>query len=84
VVATPVGGLTEQIIPEVTGLIAANAGAEAVATAVRRLAEDRNLLQRMRLKIRETGRERSMERFFCELSRIGQIRRRGNSARSRP
>ena len=55
VVATPVGGLTEQIIPEVTGLIAANASAEAVATAVGRLAENRNLLQRMRLKIRETG-----------------------------
>jgi glycosyltransferase involved in cell wall biosynthesis len=73
VVATPVGGLTEQIIPEVTGLIAANTSAEAVATAVRRLAEDRNLLQRVRIKIRETGGERSMERFFCELSRIAQV-----------
>jgi glycosyltransferase involved in cell wall biosynthesis len=72
VVTTPVGGLTEQIIPEVTGLVAADTGAQAIAAAIRRLAEDRDLLQRIRRNITETKEERSMERFFRELSEIAQ------------
>jgi len=72
VVATPVGGLTAQIIPEVTGLIAADISAEAVAAAVRRFAEDRNFLRRIQQGIMETKKERSMDRFFYELSEIAQ------------
>ena len=72
VVATPVGGLTAQIIPEVTGLIAADISAEAVAAAVRRFAEDRNFLRRIRQGIMDTKKERSMDRFFYELSEIAQ------------
>jgi glycosyltransferase involved in cell wall biosynthesis len=72
VVATPVAGLTAQIIPEVTGLIATDLSAEAVAAAVRRFAEDRNFLRRIRQGIMETKKGRSMDRFFCELSEIAQ------------
>lgn len=67
VVATPVGGLSEQIIPEVTGVLATDTTAEAIAAAVRRFAEDRTLLLRIRQGIIATRRERSVDRFFCAL-----------------
>ena len=72
VVATPVGGLVEQIIPEVTGLITADTGAEAIAAAVRRLVVNRSLFDRIRRNIKDTAGRRSMERFFSELWRIAQ------------
>jgi glycosyltransferase involved in cell wall biosynthesis len=70
VIATPVGGLPAQIIPEVTGLIAADTSAEAIAAAVRRFAEDRNLLLRIRQGIMDTRKDRSMERFFLALREV--------------
>lgn len=70
VVAAPVGGLKEQIIPEVTGVIASDTTAEAIAAAVQRLAEDRNLLLRIQQGIKATRETRSIDRFLCELSEI--------------
>ena len=68
VVATPVGGLKEQIIPEVTGIVAEMVTAKALADAVRRLAEDRSLLDRLREGIAATKPQRSIDDFFSALS----------------
>jgi glycosyltransferase involved in cell wall biosynthesis len=70
VVCTPVGGLTEQVVPEVTGLVAADVTDECIGAAIRRLAEDRNLLLRLRQGIIETKQERSVDLFFGALSHI--------------
>jgi glycosyltransferase involved in cell wall biosynthesis len=67
VVATPVGGLSEQIIPDVTGILASDSTAEAIASAVMRFTQDRTLLLRIRQAIVATRRERSVDRFFCAL-----------------
>ena len=47
VIATPVGGLPEQIRHGETGLLTEAVSPEALAAAIRRLAEDRNLLRRL-------------------------------------
>jgi glycosyltransferase involved in cell wall biosynthesis len=47
VIATPVGGLPEQIRYGETGLLTDTVSPEAIAAAIRRLAEDRNLLRRL-------------------------------------
>jgi len=70
VVATPVGGLREQIVPDVTGVLAADVTVEAVAAAIRRLAENRELLLRIQQRLIATKDDRSVDRFFRELSEI--------------
>jgi glycosyltransferase involved in cell wall biosynthesis len=70
VIATPVGGLIEQIVPDVTGLIAADATGAALAAVIKRVAEDRFILQRMRRDIIASRGDRSMDRFLSELSDI--------------
>lgn len=47
VVATPVGGLGEQVLHGVDGLLTDDVSAEALATAVASLARDRSLLRRL-------------------------------------
>lgn len=47
VIATPVGGLPEQISDGETGLITETVSATALARSIRRLAEDRNLVRRL-------------------------------------
>lgn len=47
VIATPVGGLPEQIRDGETGLITETVSATALARSIRRLAEDRNLVRRL-------------------------------------
>lgn len=70
VITTPVGGLVEQVVSGVTGIVAKSATALAFADAIRELAEDRRLLMRLRQGIAATREERSMERFFGEVCRI--------------
>ncbi len=70
VVATPVGGLVEQIAPDVTGIIAEAPTAPALAAAIRRVADDRVLLARMRRAVATTGADRSTERFFQQICEI--------------
>jgi glycosyltransferase involved in cell wall biosynthesis len=47
VVATPVGGIPEQVCHDVTGLITEDVSATALAASIRRLAEDRDLVRRL-------------------------------------
>jgi glycosyltransferase involved in cell wall biosynthesis len=71
VVATPVGGLVEQVTTGVTGIIAESVSASALATALRTLVDDRSLLARFRRGIASRRAERSMERFYdkvCEIA----------------
>lgn len=70
VVATPVGGLREQIVPEVTGILTRDVTAQGIADAIRRLAEDREFLLRMRQSVLATKGARSIDRFFNELNNI--------------
>lgn len=55
VVTTPVGGLAEQIRHEETGLVAGAATAPALAEAIERLLEDRDLYRRCAANIRRSG-----------------------------
>lgn len=71
VVATPVGGLVEQITRDVTGVIADSVTASALATAIRKVADDRALLARLQRGVIAQREERSIERFFdkvCEIA----------------
>jgi glycosyltransferase involved in cell wall biosynthesis len=70
VIATPVGGLVEQVTPGVTGIIAEAATSDALARAIRMLAEDRGLLIGLRNGIKATRGSRSIERFFDEICKI--------------
>jgi glycosyltransferase involved in cell wall biosynthesis len=75
VIATPVGGLVEQVTPGVTGIVADRVTAGAVAEAIRQVAEDRPLLLRLRKHVVSTRSRRSMDRFFeqiCAIARAGR------------
>jgi glycosyltransferase involved in cell wall biosynthesis len=62
-VVTPVGGLTEQVIDRETGVIARAATPEAVADAVRSLAETPGLYTACRLGVLEFARKHAFDRF---------------------
>jgi len=70
VVITPVGGLVEQVTPEVTGIVASAVSVEALADAIRQLAEDRLLLERLREGVVATAQSRSMRHFFDAIASI--------------
>ncbi len=67
VVATPAGGLPEQVEHEVTGLVASGMKAEALADTIERLATDNAMLVRLRNNVLARKGERSMQRFVKEL-----------------
>jgi glycosyltransferase involved in cell wall biosynthesis len=66
VVATPVGGLVEQISVEGTGVLAAGVDASGLADAVRRLMLDRDLYSEICQRIATSRDRRSMLRFISE------------------
>lgn len=70
VVVTPVGGLTEQIETEINGLIASAVTAEAIAQSIRRIAEDRMLLERLRQGVLATAPQRSISRFLDAIAAL--------------
>ena len=70
VIATPVGGLREQILPEITGLLTPAVTGAALATAIKRVADDRSLLERMSRNILASRADRSMDRFLNALTEI--------------
>lgn len=70
VIVTPVGGLVEQVEPEVTGIVASAVSAEALAGAIERLADDRTLLGHLREGVRATAQSRSMQRFVDAVTSI--------------
>jgi glycosyltransferase involved in cell wall biosynthesis len=63
VVASRIGGLTEQVKDGATGVIAKDGDGPSLAAAIRRLATDARLYAHMRAHIRRTAWERSMRRF---------------------
>ena len=64
VVVTPVGGLLDQIRPEVNGIIAEAATSEAVADAVRRVADDKDLLLRLQRGVLADREKRSLKKLL--------------------
>ena len=72
IVATPVGGLVDQIAHEKTGLVARRADAEALADAIGRLAQDRTMLRSMVDEIGRRRAARSMSAFLDRLVPIAQ------------
>jgi glycosyltransferase involved in cell wall biosynthesis len=70
VVTTPVGGLVEQVDPGVTGIVAQSVTPDALARAIRELADDRVRLGRLRQGIATTCEQRSMKRFFDDVCQI--------------
>lgn len=70
VVVTPVGGLVQQVISGVNGIVAQSVTAEAVAAAIRTVAENPALLARLRQGVAATREDRSVNRFFDQLCKI--------------
>jgi glycosyltransferase involved in cell wall biosynthesis len=73
VVATPVGGLAEQVEHEKTGLLARRVDAEALADCIGRLVHDRVMLRSI---IDEIGRRRAERSMTAFVDRIVAIARR--------
>lgn len=70
-VVTPVGGLTEQVLHDRSGLIADGTGAGPVADALERLLREPGLLSRLSAgAAQQTATERSLERFGAELLQV--------------
>ncbi|MBN8908975.1 MAG: glycosyltransferase family 4 protein, partial [Rhodospirillales bacterium] len=67
VIATPIGGLAEQVIPGRTGVLAEEVTPRAFADAIRRLITIPGLYISISRYLSETRPERSMERFVGEL-----------------
>lgn len=67
VIATPVGGLVEQVKDGVTGILASRADGAALADAAKRLLLDSDLYDAIRANIERTKDNRSMRRFVDEL-----------------
>ena len=63
-IATPVGGIIEQVEHERTGLLASDASAPALADAMQRIMTERQLLDRLRRGVQEHQQMLSMQRFL--------------------
>jgi glycosyltransferase involved in cell wall biosynthesis len=79
VIATPVGGMSEQIDNGRTGLLAESVSAEAIAHAMRRLISDPALLATLENGTRQLQDRFSMPRFLNALDGVAA----GNSATGR-
>jgi glycosyltransferase involved in cell wall biosynthesis len=74
VIATPVGGLVEQVEDDVTGAIASGVDARSVADATKRLFEP-DRYNRVCANIRHASEERSMAKFVREIVTIARQQR---------
>jgi glycosyltransferase involved in cell wall biosynthesis len=72
IVATPVGGLVDQVEHEKTGLIARRADAESLAEAIGRLARDRSMLRAMVDAIGRGRVQRSTSAFLDRMIPVAQ------------
>lgn len=68
VIATPVGALPEQVDDEHTGLVTRDVSAGAIAAALRRFAEQRDLLSHCEAEIARRAPQRSMAAFAAALA----------------
>jgi glycosyltransferase involved in cell wall biosynthesis len=64
VIATPVGGLTEQVVEARTGILARDLSAEAFADAIRRLMTEEGLYEAISANLIATANDRSMSHFL--------------------
>lgn len=80
IVATPVGGLTEQVIDGVTGMIAARVDAAALADAAKRLLLDPERYRDCCANIRRSSEGRSMRRFVDDIVDLACTPRTGSGA----
>lgn len=69
IVATPVGGLVEQVIDAKTGVLATHALPEPFADAIARLACDATLYEKISCHLTETAPQRSMATFLDAIFR---------------
>jgi glycosyltransferase involved in cell wall biosynthesis len=74
-IATPIGGLVEQVQDGHNGILAEAVTAEALAAAIRKLARDRALYVRLCDSIRQSRGERSAGRFLDALLAILPVRK---------
>lgn len=74
-IATPIGGLVEQVQDGYNGILAEAVTAEALAAAIRKLASDRALYVRLCDSIRQSRGERSPGRFLDALLSILPVRK---------
>ncbi len=70
VLTVPVGGLAEQIKNGVTGVVTKERSAEAVASAIERIAEDRSLLKKLKNGVVRERQQRSMQKFLNALRQV--------------
>jgi glycosyltransferase involved in cell wall biosynthesis len=70
VVATPVGGLPEQVTHGVNGLVATETSAQALAAAIERIVLEKGLYGVLCAGVRKQLDERSMQRFVAECARV--------------
>ncbi len=70
VVATPVGGLPEQVTHGVDGLVATETSAQALAAAIERIILEKGLYDVLCAGVRKQLDERSMQRFVAECARV--------------
>lgn len=80
VIATPVGGLVEQIENGVTGLVAQSVSADSLVAEVRRIVLTPGLYDTMRKAIRERAGTRSMAAFARALMSLAKVSTNGRSA----
>lgn len=64
VIATPTGGIVEQVIDGLTGILADEVSADAIARAMQRLITDPELRARLRSGVTEVQQTHSMRRFY--------------------
>ena len=67
VVATPVGGMMEQVVDGSSGVLAASVDGPAIAAAIRRLVETPGLYQRITANLASGDARHSMDDFLSEL-----------------
>jgi glycosyltransferase involved in cell wall biosynthesis len=73
VIATPVGGLSEQVIFGRTGVLAAAATPQAFADAVHQLVTIPNLYDQISAQLMQTREQRSMHKFLTELVELQRV-----------
>jgi glycosyltransferase involved in cell wall biosynthesis len=79
VIVTPVGGLMEQVVPGVTGLVAKRVNAEAIAAEILRVIDEDGLLGRLQHGITASKGSRSVSRFFDNITAVALQRGNKNS-----
>ena len=72
VIAVPVGGIPEQVTPEITGIVVPDRTPSAFADAIARMIHEPELLDKLRIGVERSKPARSMSRFASELSDLVQ------------